>query len=85
MSIVNYVFIVAVALAGGLPNLEAAFPVSATPWLKGAAAVFALVAGVAGAISGPIVPKSEALKLSSIRPPALPTTHATDPRLTEIK
>ncbi len=62
MSIVNYVFLICGALASGLPSLEPAFPPSATPYLKGAAAVLTLVTVACGSISGPIVPKSEAVK-----------------------
>lgn len=39
------------AFAAGVPGLEGAFPVSATPWLKGAQGVAILVAAVLGAVS----------------------------------
>lgn len=51
LTLVHYLTLVAGALAAGLPQLEAAFPPSATPWLKGSAAVFVLLASVLGVLS----------------------------------
>lgn len=48
---VHYVLLVCAALAAGLPNLQGAFPDSATPYLKGATAILVLLTGVLGAIS----------------------------------
>jgi hypothetical protein len=48
---VHYVLVSCAALAAGLPNLEPALPLSATPWLKGATAVLMLLTGVLGALS----------------------------------
>lgn len=38
-------------LAAGLPQLESAFPAAASPYLKGAAAVLALLGAVLGVLS----------------------------------
>jgi hypothetical protein len=48
---IHYAMLLCGALAAGLPNLEAAFPASATPWLKGLAAIFVLLTAVLGAVS----------------------------------
>jgi hypothetical protein len=59
---IHYVMLVCASLAAGLPNLEAAMPPAAAPYLKGAAAIFVLLAAVLGAVSpsagGPKLPKS---------------------------
>jgi hypothetical protein len=49
--LVHYIALVCGALAAGLPNLEAAFPPGATPYLKGATAILVLVTAVLGAVS----------------------------------
>jgi len=54
MDTVHYVLIVSGALAGALPTTAAAFPEAARPFFLGAAAACALVAVVAGAISGKV-------------------------------
>lgn len=43
------------ALATGLPPMEAAFPPNATPYIKGFAAVFALLTTVFGAVTGKLL------------------------------
>ncbi len=48
---VHYLVLVCASLTAGLPQLEAAFPPGATPWLKGATAVCGLLTGVFGVLS----------------------------------
>ena len=48
---IHYVALVCGALAAGLPQLEAACPPAATPYLKGASAIFVLLTSVLGAVS----------------------------------
>jgi hypothetical protein len=54
MQIVHYVLVVSGALAVGLPTTAAAFPAVDRPYFLGAAAICALAATVAGAISDKI-------------------------------
>ncbi len=69
MDLVHYVTVTSAALAAGLPQLEAAFPPSATPWLKGASAICILITGVCAAVSGPITTKSGAAALAARKAP----------------
>jgi len=61
---VHYVALVCASLAAGLPQLEAAFPPGATPYIKGSAAVFVLLASVLGVLSPSVTPPALAAKSS---------------------
>lgn len=51
LKVVHYVMLVCGSLGASLPQLEASFPPSASPFLKGAAAVFVLLGTVLGVAS----------------------------------
>jgi hypothetical protein len=48
---IHYAAMICGALAAGLPQLEAAFPAGAAPYIKGLAAAFVLLTSVLGVLS----------------------------------
>lgn len=69
MQIVHYIMFICAALGAGLPLTAEAFPPSAAPYFKGAAAVCVLLTAVCGAIS----PPASGGSAQAPRPPRLPT------------
>jgi hypothetical protein len=67
LSTVHYVMLVCAALAGGLPNLEAAFPPGATPYLKAATAILVLLTAVLGVLSPGAGAPTAAAKLPEVK------------------
>lgn len=73
MTLIQTTLVISGALATGLPQLEAAFPPEATPYLKGASAIFALLTTVLGGLAMPIPSLRRFFRLA---PAALPVAPA---------
>lgn len=57
--VIHYFVAVCGVLAAGLPQLDAALPPGASPYLKGSAAVLALLGAVLGVLSPSVAAKDE--------------------------